>query len=135
MLYFYRDDSLFLHKICDVLHFKVMNYGEESFVEAAFIYYFHYKISDLHVCRIGRTHIISSDISQHYGIRAMPTFVLIKEGREMERIQGANPQALELAINKLVSFPISLLHYLFLFLNSLVYCVDISFFFLNSFVY
>ncbi|KAK6022327.1 transglutaminase-like protein [Ostertagia ostertagi] len=30
----------------------------------------------------------------------MPTFVLIKEGREMERIQGANPQALELAINR-----------------------------------
>ncbi|KAK6054588.1 hypothetical protein COOONC_07905 [Cooperia oncophora] len=26
----------------------------------------------------------------------MPTFVLIKEGREMERIQGANPQTLYL---------------------------------------
>ncbi|KAK6023325.1 thioredoxin, partial [Ostertagia ostertagi] len=42
----------------------------------------------------------SPDISRQYGIRAMPTFVLIKEGREMERIQGANPQALELAINR-----------------------------------
>ncbi|KIH55232.1 thioredoxin [Ancylostoma duodenale] len=45
----------------------------------------------------------SPDISQFYGIRAMPTFVLIKEGREMERIQGANPQALEMAINKYYS--------------------------------
>ncbi|XGW17039.1 hypothetical protein V3C99_002009 [Haemonchus contortus] len=42
----------------------------------------------------------SPDISRQYGIRAMPTFVLIKEGREMERIQGANPQALELAISR-----------------------------------
>ncbi|KAK6739990.1 hypothetical protein RB195_008453 [Necator americanus] len=45
----------------------------------------------------------SPDISQYYGIRAMPTFVLIKEGQEMERIQGANPQALEAAINKYYS--------------------------------
>ncbi|VDM53298.1 unnamed protein product [Angiostrongylus costaricensis] len=42
----------------------------------------------------------SPDISRHYGVRAMPTFVLIKKGKEMERIQGANPQALEQAINR-----------------------------------
>ncbi|VDL69876.1 unnamed protein product [Nippostrongylus brasiliensis] len=42
----------------------------------------------------------SHDIRQQYGIRAMPTFVLIKRGLEVERIEGANPQALELAINR-----------------------------------
>ncbi|KAJ1349161.1 hypothetical protein KIN20_004625 [Parelaphostrongylus tenuis] len=42
----------------------------------------------------------SPDISQHYGVRAMPTFVLIKKGQEIERIRGANPQALEQAINR-----------------------------------
>ncbi|KJH40481.1 thioredoxin [Dictyocaulus viviparus] len=42
----------------------------------------------------------SPDISQHYDVRAMPTFILIKKGREMERIQGANPDALEQAINR-----------------------------------
>ncbi|VDO89295.1 unnamed protein product [Heligmosomoides polygyrus] len=42
----------------------------------------------------------SPDIRQQYGIRAMPTFVLIKQGLEVERIEGANPQALELAINR-----------------------------------
>ncbi|VDM71580.1 unnamed protein product [Strongylus vulgaris] len=45
----------------------------------------------------------SPDISTFYGIRAMPTFVLIKQGQELERIQGANPQALEAAINKYYS--------------------------------
>uniref|UniRef100_A0A1I7WS10 Peptide-N(4)-(N-acetyl-beta-glucosaminyl)asparagine amidase n=1 Tax=Heterorhabditis bacteriophora TaxID=37862 RepID=A0A1I7WS10_HETBA len=42
----------------------------------------------------------SFDIMQQYGIRAMPTFVLIKAKREVERIQGANSEALEQAINR-----------------------------------
>uniref|UniRef100_A0A0K0DRA9 Thioredoxin n=1 Tax=Angiostrongylus cantonensis TaxID=6313 RepID=A0A0K0DRA9_ANGCA len=48
----------------------------------------------------------SPDISRHYGVRAMPTFVLIKKGKEMERIQGANLQALEQAINRCAIMPL-----------------------------
>jgi len=40
------------------------------------------------------------DVAQELGIRAMPTFVLFKDGQEVETIVGANPKAIEAAIEK-----------------------------------
>lgn len=37
---------------------------------------------------------------QQYGVRAMPTFVFLKNKIEVERVQGANPDALVAAITK-----------------------------------
>ncbi|PBP24413.1 putative thioredoxin [Diplocarpon rosae] len=38
------------------------------------------------------------DVAQELGIRAMPTFVIFKDGEKFKEIVGANPQALKLAI-------------------------------------
>ncbi|KAF2838928.1 Cop c 2-like protein [Patellaria atrata CBS 101060] len=39
------------------------------------------------------------DVAQELGIRAMPTFLLFKNGEKVEEIVGANPKALEAAIS------------------------------------
>jgi len=39
------------------------------------------------------------DIAQEYGIRAMPTFVLIKDGEVLESIRGANLSAIQLLVS------------------------------------
>ncbi|XP_074586569.1 thioredoxin H-type-like [Curcuma longa] len=33
----------------------------------------------------------STDLSQEWAIRGIPTFIFIKEGKEVERLAGANP--------------------------------------------
>jgi thioredoxin 1 len=38
------------------------------------------------------------DVAQELGIRAMPTFLLFKNGEKVAEIVGANPKALEAAI-------------------------------------
>ncbi|CAE6502835.1 unnamed protein product [Rhizoctonia solani] len=40
------------------------------------------------------------DVAQHYQISAMPTFVFLKDGKEVDRLRGANPPALTAAIAK-----------------------------------
>ncbi|KAF2103377.1 thioredoxin domain-containing protein [Rhizodiscina lignyota] len=40
------------------------------------------------------------DVAQELGIRAMPTFVLFKDGEKVGEVVGANPKALEAAIKK-----------------------------------
>jgi thiol-disulfide isomerase/thioredoxin len=40
------------------------------------------------------------DVAKELGIRAMPTFVLFKNGSEVETIVGANPKAIEAALAK-----------------------------------
>ena len=40
------------------------------------------------------------DVAQELGIRAMPTFMLFKDGEKVEEIVGANPKAIEAALNK-----------------------------------
>ena len=40
------------------------------------------------------------DISQAYGVRAMPTFMIFKKAQKIEEIQGANGQKLNSAIKK-----------------------------------
>jgi len=39
-------------------------------------------------------------IAQQYGISAMPTFLLFKDGKVIETIRGANPPALTAAVQK-----------------------------------
>jgi thioredoxin 1 len=42
------------------------------------------------------------DIAQQYGVRAMPTFKILKNGSVIDTIQGANPPALTAAVEKAV---------------------------------
>lgn len=36
-----------------------------------------------------------SELAQEYGIRAMPTFMIFKDGEKVDELVGANPVALE----------------------------------------
>lgn len=40
------------------------------------------------------------DVAQELGIRAMPTFILFKNGEKVAEVVGANKKALEAAIEK-----------------------------------
>ncbi|KAI1504835.1 thioredoxin [Biscogniauxia marginata] len=42
------------------------------------------------------------DVAQSHGVRAMPTFLIFKNGSVIETIQGANPPALTSAVEKAV---------------------------------
>ncbi|CAK7201620.1 hypothetical protein SEUCBS139899_004328 [Sporothrix eucalyptigena] len=42
------------------------------------------------------------EVAQQYGVRAMPTFVILKNGSVIDTIQGANPPALTSAVEKAV---------------------------------
>ncbi|KAK4102874.1 thioredoxin [Parathielavia hyrcaniae] len=42
------------------------------------------------------------DVAQQYGVRAMPTFLVLRNGSVVETIQGANPPALTAAVEKAV---------------------------------
>lgn len=41
-----------------------------------------------------------SEVAQELGIRAMPTFMLFKNGEKVEEVVGANEKALKAAIEK-----------------------------------
>lgn len=46
------------------------------------------------------------DLSQDLGIRAMPTFLIFKNGEKVEEVVGANPNALTAAVKKFAAeFP------------------------------
>ncbi|KAL4366293.1 hypothetical protein GQ457_05G018050 [Hibiscus cannabinus] len=40
------------------------------------------------------------DVAQEYGVQAMPTFVLLKKGKELDRVVGAQKNDLEKKIQK-----------------------------------
>ncbi len=40
------------------------------------------------------------DVAQELGVRAMPTFLLFKNGEKVGEVVGANPNALKAAIEK-----------------------------------
>ena len=40
------------------------------------------------------------EVAQELNVRAMPTFLLFKDGEKVEEVVGANPTALETAIKK-----------------------------------
>ncbi|KAK9925137.1 hypothetical protein M0R45_033474 [Rubus argutus] len=41
-----------------------------------------------------------SDVSQEFGVQAMPTFVLLKNGKEVDRVVGAKKDELEKKVDK-----------------------------------
>ena len=45
------------------------------------------------------------DVAQELGIRAMPTFLLFKDGEKVAEVVGANPKALEAAIKANLEAP------------------------------
>lgn len=40
------------------------------------------------------------DVAAELGIRAMPTFMLFKDGEKVEELLGANPQGLQTLVEK-----------------------------------
>lgn len=42
-----------------------------------------------------------SDVAQELGIRAMPTFIIFKNGVKVDQVVGANPTALKDTIKKI----------------------------------
>ncbi|KAL2268865.1 hypothetical protein VTJ83DRAFT_3711 [Remersonia thermophila] len=42
------------------------------------------------------------DVASQYGVRAMPTFIVLRSGSVVDTIQGANPPALTAAVDKAV---------------------------------
>lgn len=42
----------------------------------------------------------AEDVSQEYGIRAMPTFMLFKDGEKANEVVGADPSKLEQLVNE-----------------------------------
>jgi len=42
------------------------------------------------------------DVAQELGIRAMPTFVFFKGGKKVKEVVGANPKAIEAAIQEYI---------------------------------
>ncbi|CAK7242023.1 MAG: hypothetical protein STHCBS139747_003499 [Sporothrix thermara] len=47
------------------------------------------------------------EIAQQYGVRAMPTFVILRNGSVLETVQGANPPALTAAVERAVKLATS----------------------------
>lgn len=43
------------------------------------------------------------DVAQEIGVRAMPTFIIFKNGEKVEEVVGANPTALKAAIEKVAT--------------------------------
>ncbi|KAG9089929.1 hypothetical protein FRC06_001293 [Ceratobasidium sp. 370] len=46
----------------------------------------------------------AQDVAKKYSIRAMPTFVFIKNGKQIDLVRGANQRALEASVKKHASF-------------------------------
>ncbi|KAK4125211.1 thioredoxin [Parathielavia appendiculata] len=46
------------------------------------------------------------DVAQQHGVRAMPTFLVLRNGTVIETIQGANPPALTAAVEKAVKLAV-----------------------------
>ncbi|RAL14052.1 thioredoxin family protein [Aspergillus homomorphus CBS 101889] len=44
-----------------------------------------------------------ADVAAELGVRAMPTFMLFKDGKKIKDIVGANPPALEAGIKSLIA--------------------------------
>ena len=47
------------------------------------------------------------DVAQEVGVRAMPTFIIFKNGEKVGEVVGANPPALKAAIEKVAGAPVA----------------------------
>ncbi|KAH7339978.1 thioredoxin-like protein [Rhizoctonia solani] len=46
----------------------------------------------------------AQDVSRHYKVSAMPTFIFLKNGKQVDMVRGADPRSLEAAVKKHKSF-------------------------------
>lgn len=51
------------------------------------------------------------DVAQEFGVQAMPTFILIKRGKEVDKVVGAKKEDLQKKIEKHRFWYIWLMHY------------------------
>jgi thioredoxin 1 len=56
--------------------------------------------SDAHFVKLDVDEV--PEVAQDLGIRAMPTFLIFENGNKVSEIVGANPKALQVAIEKYV---------------------------------
>ncbi|GAV63493.1 Thioredoxin domain-containing protein [Cephalotus follicularis] len=81
-----------------VIDFAASWCGPCKMMEPAFRAMSH-KFSDVQFVRIDVDEL--SDVAQEFGVQAMPTFVLVKNGKEVDRVVGAKKDELEKKIDKL----------------------------------
>lgn len=60
------------------------------------VYRFSDEYTDAHFAKLDVDEV--PDVAQELGIRAMPTFIIFKDGEKFKEIVGANPLALKQAI-------------------------------------
>ncbi|XAR51777.1 Monodehydroascorbate reductase (NADH) [Bertholletia excelsa] len=56
------------------------------------------KFTDVEFCKIDVDEL--SDVAREFGVQAMPTFVILKQGKEVDRIVGAKKDELEKKVEK-----------------------------------
>ncbi|PRQ53683.1 putative monodehydroascorbate reductase (NADH) [Rosa chinensis] len=80
-----------------VIDFSASWCGPCRFIEPA-IHAMADKFTDVDFAKIDVDEL--SDVSQEFGVQAMPTFVLLKNGKEVDRVVGAKKDELEKKVQK-----------------------------------
>ncbi|KAJ7970945.1 Thioredoxin [Quillaja saponaria] len=80
-----------------VIDFSASWCGPCKFIEPA-IHAMANKFTDVEFIKIDVDEL--SDVAQEFEVRAMPTFVLVKKGKEIDRVVGAKKDELEKKIEK-----------------------------------
>ncbi|KAJ4960074.1 hypothetical protein NE237_019984 [Protea cynaroides] len=80
-----------------VIDFSAAWCGPCKFIEPAIIEMAN-KYTDVEFVKIDVDELV--DVAQEFGVQAMPTFVLIKEGKEVDKVVGAKKDELEKKILK-----------------------------------
>ncbi|KAK7245925.1 hypothetical protein RIF29_40779 [Crotalaria pallida] len=80
-----------------VIDFSASWCGPCKFIEPA-IHAMADKFTDVEFIKIDVDEL--SDVSREFGVQAMPTFVLLKKGKEIDRVVGAKKDELEKKVQK-----------------------------------
>ncbi|KAK4488464.1 hypothetical protein RD792_004228 [Penstemon davidsonii] len=80
-----------------VVDFSATWCGPCKFIEPVF-HEMSVKYSDVDFVKIDVDEL--ADVAREFGVQAMPTFVLLKQGKEVERVTGAKKDELEQKILK-----------------------------------